>query len=69
MAYKCRECGEIFDEPKRVEEPRGEFWGVPCSETCYYCPCCESSDFDEASIVEAEEQEELDEYERWEDER
>lgn len=41
--YRCCECGKIFDEDdiKVVEEDRGEFWGMPCTETCYYSPCCE----------------------------
>ena len=41
---RCGDCGWIgySDELKRVEEPRGEYWGVPCSETMYYCPCCGS---------------------------
>ena len=57
--YKCRDCGEYFEEPERVEEPRGEFWGVPCSETMYYCPYCGGSDWDESWIIEEEEEAEL----------
>ena len=59
--YKCNDCGNTFDYLKRVEEPRGEFWGVPCTETMYYCPCCESDDY--------EYYDEEKEYERWESER
>lgn len=44
--FRCEECGAIFDWPKAVEESRGEFWGIPCSETVYYSPCCEA-DFEE----------------------
>lgn len=42
----CEDCGWTGEpeELKRVEEPRGEFWGIPCSETMYYCPNC-GSDF------------------------
>lgn len=38
--FKCFGCGKTFDEPKAVEENRGEFWGIPCTETMYYCPHC-----------------------------
>lgn len=46
---KCEDCGWIGDpeELRKVEEPRGEFWGVPCSETMYYCPCCGSDNIDD----------------------
>lgn len=44
--FRCEECGKIFDWPKEVQEYRGEFWGMPCSETMYYSPCCEA-DFEE----------------------
>jgi len=37
--FRC-ECGCEFDEPKEVEEYRGEFWGMPAYETMYYCPEC-----------------------------
>lgn len=40
MSYKCFECGEIFDEPKRWEEYRGEFWGTPAYEEVRGCPRC-----------------------------
>lgn len=52
MSFKCFECGSIFDEPRAVEESRGEFWGVPVSETMYYCPCCGSDDYDEVEVDE-----------------
>lgn len=44
--FICCECGKEFDEPRAVQESRGEFWGVPCSETVYYCPFC-GGDFEE----------------------
>ena len=44
--FKCNDCGKVFHEPKAVQESRGEFWGAPCWETMYYCPHCESEDFD-----------------------
>ena len=47
--YRCNNCGAIFDEPNitAVEEGRGEYWGIPCSETVYYdvCPKCGSYDY------------------------
>lgn len=42
MNYICLDCGKRFNHFKRVEESRGEFWGIPCSETMYYCPHCGS---------------------------
>lgn len=55
--YKCNCCGELFEEPEviSVEEDRGEYWGVPCSETMYYerCPHCgEEDDFEEGNLYE-----------------
>ena len=53
MTYKCRECGEEFDEPIRWVETHGltcgpyEHWSA--------CPHCGSCDYDERCIVEAEE--------------
>ena len=46
--YKCCNCERLFreDDFKYVEEPRGEFWGIPCSETMSYSPCCEA-DYEE----------------------
>lgn len=46
MLY-CHDCGEYFEEPRKVRESRGEFWGAPAYETMYYCPCCGSSNFDD----------------------
>lgn len=57
--YKCRDCGEYFDEPKIYYE-KYEFWGTPVAEAFYVCPCCEGSDFDEDWIVEEEEDAEED---------
>ena len=46
---KCLECGKVFedDEVAHWEEDRGEFWGVPCTETVSGCPHCRG-DYDEA---------------------
>ena len=51
--YRCESCGLEFFQPKAVEEDRGEFWGMPCSETMYYCPGCGDDCFEE---IEAEEE-------------
>lgn len=42
MAYKCLECGHIFDEGEQARwiESRGEYWGTPCSEEMSGCPLC-----------------------------
>lgn len=53
--YKCNSCGKEFFQPKAIEEDRGEFWGIPCSETMYYCPYCEDDDFDEIEVDEDDE--------------
>ena len=62
MTYKCRDCGEEFDEPYRWVETHGftdglyEHWSA--------CPHCGSCDYDDFYIVEAElENEEVDEEE------
>jgi hypothetical protein len=57
MRFKCWECGRYFNEYKEVQESRGEFWGIPCSETMCYCPYC-NGDFDEAEVVEKAERDE-----------
>ena len=46
--YKCVECGHIFEkgEEKHWTESRGEFWGMPASETMTGCPRC-GGDFEE----------------------
>lgn len=42
MAYKCCECGHIFEKGEEAQwaEDRGEFWGIPCSEAMSGCPKC-----------------------------
>ena len=64
--YKCEECGNVFDEPKMVQECVGEFWGTPAYETWAVCPDCGS---DEIEDYEDNEIDEEAEYERWERER
>lgn len=53
--FKCRDCGTTFEEPKIIEEPRGEYHGVPCYEETECCPCCGSYDWDDEYIVDEEE--------------
>lgn len=55
--YICLNCGNRFEHPKKIQEDRGEFWGVPCWETMYYSPCCED-DYDEED--EEDEEEDID---------
>ena len=42
MAYKCLDCGHIFEDGEEAHwsESRGEFWGVACSENMSGCPLC-----------------------------
>lgn len=53
--WYCFNCQEWFDEPiwEEVDEPRGEFWGVPCTEHCVYvyCPICKEQDVEEAKYL------------------
>ena len=49
--YKCKTCGEVFDDPKLIEAE--SFYGVSsefdynCGEEIEVCPHCESTDFEE----------------------
>ena len=52
MTYKCRECGEEFDEPYRWVETHGFTDGL--YENWSACPNCESTDYDYAHIVQSE---------------
>lgn len=47
--YKCGDCGAIIDETEIAswDEPRGEFWGMPCSERLSGCPYCFGLDLEE----------------------
>lgn len=51
--YKCRECGEYFDEPREWVETHG--FGHGPFESWSACPHCDSCDYDDAYQVEAEE--------------
>ena len=55
--YKCRECGEYFDEPHCWVERHGFTYGP--FEHWSACPYCGSCDYDEAYIVEREEEADL----------
>lgn len=56
--YKCRECGEYFDEPHIYEERHGFTHGP--FEQIAECPCCYSCNFGDAYLVEKEEEAEED---------
>ncbi len=42
MAYRCLDCGHIFEEGEQAQwdEDCGEFWGVDCSKKMSGCPLC-----------------------------
>jgi DNA-directed RNA polymerase subunit RPC12/RpoP len=40
MAYKCLDCGKVFEDYAKWEENVGEFWGTAAYETVYGCPHC-----------------------------
>lgn len=48
--HYCNHCHTWFDDydVREVEESRGEFWGMPCTETMYYehCPNCGADVYD-----------------------
>lgn len=48
--FYCHECEKHFDYPHMVVESRGEYWGMPCSETVGYCPLCGGWDFEEVDV-------------------
>ena len=57
--FRCNCCGCEFEELYYWEEPRGEYWGVPCSERMCGCPNCYDGDIEE--INEDDEDVEFDE--------
>jgi len=59
--YKCKDCGCVFDDPKRWRESRGEFWGVSAYETMIGCPECYSGDFEECDESDQNDKEEKEE--------
>ena len=38
--FVCTECGMVFEEPIKIEEDRGEYFGFPAYEEFYVCPKC-----------------------------
>lgn len=46
--FVCLECGAEFEEPKTEYENQGEYFGAPAWEAFGACPCCGSTDYDEA---------------------
>lgn len=52
----CAECKSWFSHPivHQWEEPRGEYWGIPCTETMceYLCPVCRSNEVFKAKELE-----------------
>lgn len=38
--YKCIECGHIFENPRIIEESRGECFGYEAYERIGVCPIC-----------------------------
>ena len=54
MAYKCRECGHIFDEGEEAvwKEQYGEYWGMPAYREMTGCPMCHSEDYEETTRCE-----------------
>lgn len=50
--YRCCHCKNYFEYPDTHEwdEPRGEYWGMPCSEHMIedVCPYCGSDDIEES---------------------
>ena len=51
--YKCRRCRSCFFEPKRWVETHGFYQGP--YEEWSTCPDCDSTDYDEAIVVDREE--------------
>ena len=63
--YYCEDCERFFDTPNVVEydEPRGEFWGMPCSEYMveWHCPYCGEESIIESSDIILDDLEEVEE--------
>lgn len=45
--YICNSCGEVFDEPDRIEEHH-PYGMTTATETWDVCPCCGDNDISEA---------------------
>lgn len=46
--FVCLDCGAEFEEPAVYYEDHGEYFGAPAREAFGACPCCGSTDYDEA---------------------
>ena len=57
--FICLDCGEIFEEPRKVRESRGEFWGAPCYEEWWGCPHCSGAYEEYSEEYEYEEDDEI----------
>lgn len=49
--FKCLECGHIFDQPRIIEESRGECFGYEAYERIGVCPVC-GGEYDEGEKCE-----------------
>lgn len=46
MNWKCKSCGEYFDEPVTEQGYLAEAWGHPIYESYHTCPCCGSDELE-----------------------
>ena len=46
--FVCLDCGAEFETPATEYENQGEYFGAPAWEAYGVCPCCGSTDYDEA---------------------
>lgn len=59
---RCDNCGKIFEEPKIVQESRGEYFGRPAYEDWAVCPFCGDDDLEyDYEMEEDDEESELEE--------
>lgn len=63
--WYCLNCKRWLDDViwEEVDEDRGEFWGVPCTEHCIYvyCPYCKDESVIEADEIILDDEEDEDE--------
>lgn len=46
--YICRECGQVFSEPERFNDPVGYYFGETAYEEWDVCPECGETSIEEA---------------------
>ena len=72
--YFCEDCQMWFKHPHVIEydEPRGEYWGIPCSEHMveWHCPVCDGeSIYHEENVMIEDEDEDIienpDDFDPW----